>query len=99
MSVKHCQTADSRSQKVKKIYESCAKVESELKRYQQQLAEAVDSTEKKVRVEHLVKSCEEAMTKAIGKHEQLYFADKTTEPDALKDDFESWLRDVTVEND
>ena len=30
------------------------------------------------------------MTKASGKHEQLYsFADKTTDPDALKNDLES----------
>ena len=40
------------------------------------------------------------MTKAFGKHEQLYtFADKTTDPNALKNDSENWLSDVFAEND
>ena len=39
------------------------------------------------------------MTKGFGEHEQLYsFADKTEYPDALKNDLEGWLSDVTVEN-
>ena len=68
--------------------------------YQQQLVEAVDNAERKVRVECLVKWCEEAITKAFGKHEELYsFADKTTDPDALKNDLESWPSNVTAEND
>ena len=75
-------------------------MEAELRRYQQQLMEAVDNAERKVRVERLVKSCEEAMNKTMGKHEQLYsFADKTTDPDALKFDLKEWLRDVIVENE
>ena len=85
---------------MRKLYESRAKAEAELKKYQQQLMEAVNNAERKVRAERLVKSCEEAMTKAFGKHEQLYsFADKTTDPDALKKDLESGLSDVTVESD
>ena len=91
--------ADSQSEKVK-FYESRAKAKAELKRYQKQLVEAVDSAKKKVRVERLVKSCEEAMTKSFGKHEQLYsFANKTTHPGAYKNDLESWLSHVTAEND
>ena len=61
--------------------------------------EAVDNAEKKVRVESLVKLCEEAMTKAFGKHDQLFSsADKTTDPDAMKNDLEKWLSDLTLEN-
>ena len=40
------------------------------------------------------------MTKSFSKNQQLYpFADKTTDPKALKSDLESWFSDVTVEND
>ena len=47
----------------------------QLTQYQQQL-EVVDNSEQKVRGKHLVKSCEEATTKAFSEHEQLYpFAD------------------------
>ena len=89
--------ADSQSEKVKKHKESRTKAEAELKKYLQQL---MDKAERKVRVERLVKSGGEAMTKAIVEHKLLYsFADKTTDPDAFKNDLESWRSDVTVEND
>ena len=62
--------------------------------------EAVDNVEGKIRVEKLVKSCEEVMTAAFSEHEELCpLADKTAHPDALKNDLEKWLSDVTVEND
>ena len=62
--------------------------------------QAVDNAERKVRLERLIKSCDEAMTKSFGKQEHLYsFADKTTDSEALKSDLESWLSDVTVESD
>ena len=62
--------------------------------------EAVDYATRKVRVQRLLESCEEAMTKSFSKHEQLYsFADKKTIPETLKSYLESWLSDVTVEND
>ena len=49
-----------------------------------------------MRIERLVKSCEEAMSKQFGKHEQLYSsADKTTDPETLKSELESWLSDMT----
>ena len=61
---------------------------------------AVDNAKRKVRLERLFKLCEDAMTKSFGEHERLYsFADKTTEPEGLKSDLESWLSEVTVEND
>ena len=71
-----------------------------LKRYQRQLVEAVDKADGKVAVEFLVNWCEEAMTKAIGKHEKYYSSsEKTTDPNALINDLENWRCDVTVEND
>ena len=56
--------ADPQHEKVKFLKESRAKGEAELKKYQQQLVEAVNRAERKVRDESLVKSYEEAMTKA-----------------------------------
>ena len=64
------------------------------------LIEAVDNAESKVRLENLVRSCEQAMTKSFGKHEQLcFFADKTADPETLKSGLKNWLSDVTAEND
>ena len=74
-------------------------MEAELKKYQQRLTEIVDKEKRKILVERLVKTCEEAVTKLFRKHEQLYtLADETTDPEALKRYLESWLNDVTVEN-
>ena len=56
--------------------------------------EAVDNAGKNVRVERLVKSCERAMTKSFSKDEQLYsLADKTTGPETMKSELESWPSD------
>ena len=63
--------ADLQSEKFEKIYESRVKAKAQLNKYQQQLMEAVDNAERKVRFERLVKSFEKAMTKSFGKHEQL----------------------------
>ena len=91
---------DSQHEKVKKIHECCAKLEAELKKVLATLLEAVDNADRKVGVEASVKSCEEAMTKALGKPEQLYsVADEAIDPEAPKSDLESWLTDVNVEND
>ena len=62
--------------------------------------EAVYNVEKEVRVERLVKSSEEAMTKSFGKHEQPYpITNKSIQPETLKSDLESWLNDKNVGND
>ena len=59
-----------KEQKAREFFESFAKEEAELKRYQQQLMEAIVNPEMKIRVQRLFESCEEAMTKAFGKNEQ-----------------------------
>ena len=63
--------ADLQSEKFEKIYESRVKAKAQLNKYQQQLMEAVDNEERKVRFESLVESFEKAMAKSFGKHEQL----------------------------
>ena len=58
-------------EKVQKLYDSCAKAEAFLNRYQKDVTAAVNNADRRVRVERLVTSCEEAMTKAFAKNEQL----------------------------
>ena len=92
--------AESLKEKVQKLFDSRTKAETELKQVQQKLVDAVDNAERRVRVERLVTSCEEAMTKAYSRHDQLYaYAAKTTEPEQLKAELEKWLNEVTVQND
>ena len=62
--------------------------------------EALNNAEREMRVEHLNNLCEEAMTDAFGKQNQIYsFADKTTNFEAWKIGFKRWMSEVTVEND
>ena len=45
-------------------------------------------------------SCDEAMTKLFSKHELLFdLATKTEDPSLVKDDLETWLSEVTTQND
>ena len=59
--------ADRMQEKVAKLNDSRAKAEAELKNIQQKLNDAIGSAERRVRVDRLVTSCEEAMTKAFAK--------------------------------
>ena len=52
------------TRKDEKNLSNCAEIEADLKRYQQQVMEAVDNTEKKVRVVRFGNSSEEALTRA-----------------------------------
>ena len=71
-----------------------------MKKIQQQISEAVDNGDRRVRVERLVTSCNDAMTKAIAKNDQLHsLAAKAENPEPLKRDLEAWLNDVTTFND
>ena len=85
---------------MEKHFKGHAKVKTELKKYQQQVIETVGNTKRKIRIESLANTREQAMTKAFGEHEYFNsFADKTTDPEALKIGFEKWLGDVSMEND
>ena len=86
--------------KVSKLHDSRAKAEAELSKIQQKLNDAIGNAERHVRVDRLVTSCKEAMTKAFAKNEQLLdLANKSSNPETVKSDLEKWLNDVTVEND
>ena len=60
----------------------------------------MNNTERRVRVERLVMSCDEAMMKAFAKNEQLLeLAKETPDPPSVTADLERWLNDITVMND
>ena len=56
--------------------------------------------DRRIQVERLVTSCDEAMTKLFAKHEQLFeMAGKTENLSLVKQDLETWLNEVTTRND
>ena len=92
--------ADPVQEKVQKYFESRLKAETALKKFQKDIVDAVDNSERRVRVELLVEYCNAAMTKSFAKNEQLLeLAKKCKDPTTITDDLEKWLNDVTVEND
>ena len=92
--------SDTVHEKVQKLFESRAKAEADLNKIQREVTEAVNNAERRVRIERLVTYCEEAMTKAFSKNEQLLeLAKKTSNPAFVKADLEKWLNDTTVQND
>ena len=52
-------------EKVQKLYDSRANAEADLNRYQEDVTEAVNNADRRVRVERLATSCEEAMTRSF----------------------------------
>ena len=92
--------ADRIQEKVAKLHDSRAKAEAELNKIQQKLNDAVGNADRRVRVDRIITSCEEAMTKVFAKNEQLLdLANKSTNPESVKPDLEKWLNDVAVRND
>ena len=57
--------ADTMQEKVSKIHDTGAKAEAELNTIQQKLNDAIGNAERRVRVDRLVTSCEEAMTRVF----------------------------------
>ena len=90
--------ADPVQENVQKCFESRLKAETELKKFQKDIVDAVDNSERHVRVERLVEYCNAAMTKAVAKNEQLLeLAKKCNDPTTITDNLEKWLNAVTVE--
>ena len=87
-------------EKVQKLFDSRAKAETDLNKCQKDVTQAVNNADRRVRVERLVTSCEEALIKAFAKNEQLLeLAKKTNDPATVTVDLEKWLNDTTVQND
>ena len=87
-------------EKVQKLFDSRAKAETDLNKCQKDVTQAVNNVNRRVRVERLVTSCEEAMTKAFAKNEQLLeLAKKTNDPATVTADLEKWLNVTSIQND
>ena len=79
------------------MFKNHAKDEADLKKFQREVTEAVNNAERRVRIKCLVTYCEEAMTKAFSKNEQLLELVRTTsDPAPVKADLEKWLNDTTI---
>ena len=90
---------DARQDKVRQLFESRTKAETELQRLQEKVQDAVENKNRRVRIEKLVTSCDEAMTKLFAKHEQLFeLAGKTEDPSLVTQDLETRLNEVTNRN-
>ena len=82
--------ADPVQDKVKWLSENGAKAETALKNFQKNVIDAVNNTERSVRVERLVMSCDEAIVTAYAKKDQLLeLAEKTVNPPSVTSDLET----------
>ena len=59
-------------EKVQKCFESRLKAETELKKVQNDIVDAVDISERRASVMRLVESCNAAMTKAFAKNDKIW---------------------------
>ena len=92
--------ADPVPEKIQKLFDGRLKAETELKKVQNEIIDAVNNSERRVRVERLVTYCDELMTKAFSKNEELLdLAKKTKDPASTTADLEKWLHETTVNND
>ena len=92
--------ADSVAEKIQKLFDGRLKTETELKKVLNEIVDAVNNSERRVRVERLVTSCDELLSKAFSKNEQLLeLAKKTNDPASTSADLEKWLHETTVNND
>ena len=92
--------ADPVREKIQKLFDGRLKAETELKKVQSEILDALNNSERRVRVERLVTYCDEIMSKAYSKNEQLLeLAKKTKDPASTSADLEKWLHETTVYND
>ena len=81
--------ADPVQEKVQVLFDSRAKAETDLNKCQNDVTEAVNNADRRLRVERLVTSCEEAMIKVFAKNEQLLeLFKKTNDPATVTADLE-----------
>ena len=92
--------SNSLDQKVKKMYAARSKREAELHAIHEDILHCINSQSRQVKIEHLVKKCNDAFMTVVDKNEDLIaFAGKTEDPSALVPSLESYLEAVTTKND
>ena len=81
------------------MFESRTEAEADPNKLQRDVTEAVNNAERRIRVERLVTYCEEAMTKASTKNEQLIELDtETSDLASVKTYLEKWQINTTVQS-
>ena len=92
--------ADPVPEKSQKLFDGRLKSETELKNVHSEIIVAVNNSERRFRGKRLVTYCDELITKAFSKNEQLLeLAKKINVPGLTSADMEKWLHDTTVNND
>ena len=87
-------------QKFKKLYAARSKREAELHAIQEDILHCINSQSRRVKVERLVKKCNEAFMTVVDKNDNLIaFAGKTEDPSPLVPSLESYLESMTTKND
>ena len=86
--------------KATKLFEARFKFQVELEKAQKEIEESVQKKVRRVKVERLVNTCEEQLTAAVSKNDELlHLARKLNESDTVKAELETWLKELTSNND
>ena len=84
--------------KATKLYEARFKFQGELEKVQKEIEESVQK--KDLKVERLVNTCEEQLTAAVSRNDELlHLARNLNESDTVKAELETWLKELTSNND
>ena len=72
----------------------------ELQKYQDDVEEAVNKKDRRVKVEKLIDYCKETVEKPLSKNDEiLLLANTANNPETFKEQLEKWLLGLTVDND
>ena len=83
-----------------KLYEARFKLQVELEKAQKEIEESVQKEDRRGKVERFVSTCEEQLNAAVSKNEELLdLARKLNESDTVKAGLETWLKELTSNND
>ena len=83
-----------------KLYEARFKLQVELEKAQKEIEESVQKEDRRGKVERFVSTCEEQLNAAVSKNEELlHLARKLNESDTVKAGLETWLKELTSNND
>ena len=86
--------------KATKLYEARFKFQVELEKAKKEIEESVQKKDRRVKVERLVNTREEQLTAAVSKNDELlHLARKLNESDTVKAELETWLKELTSNND
>ena len=92
--------ADPVPEKIQKLFDNRLEAGTELEKNQYEIIDAVNNSDRRVRVERLVTYCDEFMSKAFSKNEQLLeLAKITNDPASTSADLKKWFHETTANND